>query len=109
MEVFSEHCPEAATARSLALDFHDIFANREAHRLPTWIEQAKISGITALKRFATGLESDYPAVEVAATYEWSSGQVEGHVNRLKKIKREMYGRARFNLLRKRVLFYPDTS
>ncbi|MEM6844232.1 MAG: ISL3 family transposase [Bacteroidota bacterium] len=109
LKVFSDYCPEASTARGLALDFHDIFANREAHRLPTWIEQAKASSIAALKRFAVGLESDYAAVVAAATYEWSSGQVEGQVNRLKMLKPQMYGRAGFDLLRKRVVNYQDSG
>ncbi|MEQ9441518.1 MAG: transposase [Cyclobacteriaceae bacterium] len=109
LQVFFEQCPEAALARTMALAFHDIFANKEACRLPEWIEQAKISGIAALKRFATGLESDFAAVEAAATYDWSSGQVEGQVNRLKMLKRQMYGRAGFDLLRKRVVNYQNSG
>ena len=109
LRYFFEQCPEASTARALALDFHSIFANREAQRLPEWIEQAKTSGIAALKKFATGLESDYAAAEAVATYEWSSGQVEGQVNRLKMLKRQMYGRAGFDLLRKRVVNYQDSG
>lgn len=93
----------------MALDFYHIFEKKEAHRLPEWIRQAKESGIAALKRFATGLESDYVAVEAAAIYPWSSGQVEGQVNRLKMLKRQMYGRAEFDLLRKRVVNYQDSG
>ena len=109
LQCFFEQCPEAALARTLALDFRSIFAEKKAYRLPEWIEQAKASGITAMKRFATGLESDYAAVEAAATYDWSSGQVEGQVNRLKMLKRQMYGRAGFDLLRKRVVNYQDSG
>lgn len=109
LKVFFRHFPQAEVARTLALEFHGIFQEKRSEDLPSWIEQAKTSGISSLKNFATGLESDYPAVESAATYDWSNGPVEGHVNRLKTIKREMYGRAGFDLLRKRVLFYPNTS
>ncbi|MEQ9441882.1 MAG: ISL3 family transposase [Cyclobacteriaceae bacterium] len=109
LKVFFHHCPQAKLAQKLALDFHAIFREKRAQDLQIWIRQAKTSGITALKNFATGLESDYAAVEAAATYAWSNGPVEGHVNRLKLIKRQMFGRAGFELLRKRVLFYPDTG
>ncbi len=56
-----------------------------------------------LKGFAGGLLSDYQAVENALTLPWSNGQVEGQVNKLKTIKRQMYGRASFELLRKRMI------
>jgi transposase len=56
-----------------------------------------------LKNFAKGLQQDYDAVKAAVSLKWSNGQVEGQVNRLKNIKRQMYGRAGFELLRKRVL------
>ena len=57
-----------------------------------------------MKNFAQGLEKDLKAIEAALTYEWSNGPVEGHNNRLKMIKRQMYGRAKFDLLRQRVLY-----
>jgi transposase len=104
LSVLFELFPQAQLARKLALSFQAIFKNKEAKALPQWIREAKSSGIPALNNFATGLESDYSAVEAAATYQWSNGQVEGQVNRLKIIKRQMYGRAGFNLLRKRVVF-----
>ena len=56
------------------------------------------------RTFATGLKSDYDAVEAGLTTPWSNGQLEGQVNRLKLIKRQMYGRANFDLLRQRVLY-----
>jgi transposase len=56
-----------------------------------------------LVRFACGLRRDFSAIVAAAETEWSSGQVEGQINRLKTIKRQMYGRAGFSLLRARVL------
>ena len=57
-----------------------------------------------LRTFATGLKSDYDAVKAGLTTTWSNGQLEGQVNRLKLIKRQMYGRAKFDLLRQRVLY-----
>jgi transposase len=105
LQVLFEQYAPAQQARKLALAFRKIFENKNAGLLPQWIDEAKSSGIVSLKNFASGLESDYAAVEAAATYEWSNGQVEGQVNRLKTIKRQMYGRAGFDLLRKRVIFY----
>jgi transposase len=105
LSVLIEQYPPAQCARRLALTFRKIFELKEAKLLRPWIAEAKESHIPALKNFATGLESDYTAVEAAATYEWSNGQVEGQINRLKTIKRQMYGRAGFDLLRKRVIFH----
>jgi transposase len=70
-------------------------------RLDTWIKDAKESEISALKTFANGLLRDYDAVRAAVSLKWSNGQVEGQVNRLKNIKRQMYGRGGFELLKKR--------
>jgi len=64
---------------------------------------ASEAGIKELKSFATGLRRDFAAVQNGLSLEWSNGQTEGQVNRLKEIKREMYGRAEFDLLRQRIL------
>jgi transposase len=56
-----------------------------------------------MKSFARGLSSDYEAVEAGITSPWSNGPVEGQINRLKLVKRSMYGRAKFDLLTARVL------
>ena len=56
-----------------------------------------------MKSLASGLERDRGAVAAALKYEWSSGQTEGHINRLKTLKGAMYGRAKFDLLKIRVL------
>ncbi|MFI6369161.1 transposase [Nocardia sp. NPDC050630] len=63
----------------------------------------KASGIKQLTSFADGLLKDYDAVRNGLTLEWSSGAVEGNVNRVKMLKRQMFGRANFDLLRRRVL------
>lgn len=94
---------EIQSARQLAQSFRELVRERAADKLDDWLEKAKESGIQAFQNFATGLQRDYEAVKAALTYEWSNGQVEGQVNRLKFVKRQGYGRAKFDLLRKRVL------
>jgi transposase len=78
---------------------------RERHglHLDTWIAAAADCGIAQLEAFADGLTMDYDAVRNGMTLAWSSGAVEGNVNRIKTINRTMYGRANFDLLRRRVL------
>lgn len=71
--------------------------------LDVWLAEAKACGIGAVETFAAGLEVDGAAVRAALTETWSSGQAEGQVNRLKLLKRQSYGRASFDLLRRRVL------
>jgi len=76
---------------------------RAAEQLPAWLRAAARSELKEFVGFARGLNEDYEAVRNALSYEWSNGQLEGQVNRLKLIKRMMYGRAKFDLLRARVL------
>jgi transposase len=71
--------------------------------LTTWLADARACGVRALETFAAGLEQDGAAIRAALTTPWSSGQAEGQITRLKLIKRQMYGRASFDLLRRRVL------
>lgn len=71
--------------------------------LDAWLVEARACGIGAVETFAVGLEVDGAAVRAALTEPWSSGQAEGQVNRLKMLKRQSYGRASFDLLRRRVL------
>jgi len=72
--------------------------------MESWLHEVAVSGIDSLLRFAGGLRLDLVVVTAAFTSQWSNGQVEGQVNRLKLIKRQMYGRANFDLLRLRVLY-----
>ncbi|HZU44178.1 MAG TPA: ISL3 family transposase [Terriglobales bacterium] len=85
------------------LEFREAIEAKEADRIRDWIRDATSSRITPLVRFAHGLRRDMRAVMAAVESHWSSGQVEGQINRLKSIKRQMYGRAGFTLLRARVL------
>lgn len=103
LNVFVKHCPDALKANALAKEFKEMTDKLKVSLLDPWIEKAKSSGIAALKNFAVGLENDYDAIKAAVSLEWSNGQVEGQVNRLKMIKRQMYGRASFELLRRKVL------
>jgi transposase len=72
-------------------------------QLDSWLSKAKSSNLVDLRNFATGLERDKVAVTAGLSEDWSNGQTEGQVNRLKLKKREMYGRAKFDLLQRRVL------
>ena len=73
------------------------------HDLDAWLTEARACGVCAIETFAAGLEQDGAAVRAALTTPWSNGQAEGQITRLKLIKRTMYGRAGFDLLRRRVL------
>jgi transposase len=92
-----------ATAVDLAADFLLMLRRREGARLPAWLDAAEASGIDELKRFASKLREDRDAVQAGLTRRYSNGQTEGQVTRLKLLKRQGYGRAKFDLLRKRVL------
>lgn len=94
---------EIATAYTLAQDFVHMVRERTAEALTSWITRAAASCVAELSSFATGLQRDLAAVTAGLSLPWSNGQVEGQINRLKLIKRTMYGRASFDLLRKRVL------
>ncbi len=71
--------------------------------LNAWLAEAHACGVSAVETFAAGLEQDGATVRAALTEPWSSGQAEGQINRLKFLKRQSYGRAGFDLLRRRVL------
>jgi transposase len=94
---------EIATAYTLAQDFVRMVRERTVDALADWIARATASSVAELGSFATGLQRDLAAVTAGLSLPWSNGQVEGQINRLKLIKRTMYGRASFNLLRERVL------
>jgi transposase len=89
---------------TLAQQFIQLVKRREAAKLNQWLQECKAGGIAMLQSFAARIEQDYAAVRAALETEWSNGQTEGQINRLKLIKRQMYGRANFDLLRKRVLY-----
>src|SRR6185437_390615 len=100
-------CPDLALAAQLVQAFGSLLRERQPEALDGWIEQAEQSGLRELRRFALGLRQDYAAVRAALEEPWSQGQTEGHIQRLKTLKRQMYGRASFGLLRRRVLERPE--
>jgi transposase len=102
LERLLSQAPEIRQAQQLAHDFRRIVRGRKAAELDEWISEVRRSGLTELANFAEGLAGD-EAVRAALSSEWSNGQVEGQVGRLKTLKRQMYGRATFSLLRLRML------
>ena len=96
-------CPTAKKVRRMAQEFREIVAGQQVEAFERWLDAASCSEVNELEGFARGLSQDYEAVKAALTYEWSSGQVEGQINRLKMIKRQMYGRANLDLLKARFL------
>jgi hypothetical protein len=98
--------PSLALAQALVQEFFSLTRRRDAAALEPWRERVAGSGIVELERFSAGLQRDWDAVVAGLTLEWSTGPVEGQINRLKMLKRQMYGRAGVSLLRARVLPLP---
>ena len=98
-----ERCPHLDALAGHVTEFAKILTGRHGDRLDDWITAVEADDQPDLHSFARGIKRDYDAVLNGLTMPWSSGVVEGNVNRLKMIKRQMYGRAAFALLRKRVL------
>ena len=96
-------CPDLNATRDLVREFADMLCHRRGNRLEAWANRAETGPVSELRGFAKGLRKDWAAVTAGLTVPYSSGAVEGHVNRIKMIKRQMYGRAKPDLLRKRVL------
>jgi transposase len=97
---------EVAEAIALAEDFATLVRQRQPAQLDPWLQRATTSTLEAWQRFAKGLYEDYEAVKAGVTLPWSTGPVEGHINRLKMLKRQMFGRARLDLLSRRFLLAP---
>ena len=98
-----------ATMRSLAMRFSGIMRGRQADPLPAWIDDAIETDLVPIMRFARTLNRDFDAVKNAIEMPWSNGQAEGQINRLKTLKRAMYGRAGPALLRARMLPFRHTD
>jgi transposase len=94
---------EVAKALDLADEFAALLRKQSTGTLNDWLGKADVAESTELRRFADGIRRDEAAVRAAVTEPWSNGPVEGQVNRLKTIKRQMYGRAGFQLLKARVV------
>lgn len=103
LQQITARCEEINATCTLVRQFADMLCNRRGHNLPAWTALAEASPVRELRSFAAGLRKDWAAVTAGLTLPYSSGPVEGHVNRIKMIKRQMYGRANPDLLRKRIL------
>jgi len=95
--------PELIDAIALAQGFIDLVRQRLPQDLDSWLEKAANSSVRAFQRFAKGLKEDYDAVKAGLTLEVSNGPVEGLNNRLKMLKRQMFGRAGLDLLARRFI------
>ena len=95
------------TLRGVAVELGQQFATmvreRQAATLEQWLDRAVQSGIKVLRSLANGLRADLAAVRAGLSVEWSNGRTEGSVNRLKCVKRQMYGRGKLDLLRLRLI------
>jgi transposase/DNA-binding CsgD family transcriptional regulator len=95
--------PDLTSALDLADEFTALIRKSSTGTLQDWLSRAEVSPCPEVRNFAEGIRRDESAVNAAVTTRWSNGPVEGHVNRLKTIKRQMYGRAGFTLLKARVV------
>jgi transposase len=98
--------PSLAEAIALAQDFASLVRQRQPAQLDPWLMRAATSALAPFRRFAKGLREDYAAVQAGVMLPWSQGPIEGHINRLKMLKRQMFGRARLDLLSRRFLLAP---
>jgi len=109
VDTLKRQCPGFAVMRKLVFGFRAILRGGKVTTLHRWMEQACKTGIHSLVRFVRTLKLDLSAVEAAVSEPWSNGPVEGQLNRLKMLKRQMYGRAGIELLRARLLPEPAFS
>ncbi len=98
-----ETCVDVVAVYPLVQRFVKMVRSREGGEFGRWLEESLSCGVKGFETFAMGLKREQPAVEAALRLPYSNGQTEGQVNRLKTIKRQMYGRASFGLLRRRFL------
>lgn len=96
-------CPHAYVAQALAQEFATVLREHDVSGLFAWLRRAETCSIKELQAVARGMWLDKRVIEAAVALEWSNGQVEGSVNKLKALKRAMFGRARFDLLKRRML------
>ncbi|MFJ3446133.1 transposase [Streptomyces sp. NPDC086081] len=99
------HCPELDALTRHVRSFADMLTERQGERLPHWLDAVRKDDLPSLHTLASGIDRDLDAVIAGLTLRWNSGAVEGHVNRIKMLKLQMFGRPGFHLLRKRVLLY----
>jgi transposase len=98
-----DRVPVLATAYDQVREFAKMLTQLRGHELPDWLARIDREGEPELKSFVIGVRRDLAAVTAGMTLRYSSGAVEGNVTRVKALKRQMYGRAGLDLLRKRIL------
>ncbi|MFD3417623.1 transposase [Streptomyces decoyicus] len=103
LKTLRAHCPELDALTRHVRSFATMLTDRQGQRLPDWLDAVRQDDLPSLHTLAAGIDHDRDAVIAGLTLPWNSGVVEGHVNRIKVLKRQMFGRAGFALLRKRVL------
>nr|WP_081433845.1 ISL3 family transposase [Beijerinckia indica] len=103
VKALKQASPSFVTMRALAMRFRGLMRSKEPSKLEKWLEKVRHAAILPLQQFAKTLRRDLAAVRNAITQPWSSGQAEGQINRLKTLKRTMYGRAGNELLRARMM------
>jgi transposase len=103
LEKMKTEKPNVGLVLDLVHEFQSMTRNRQVEKLPGGLQRVNDSEVEPLKGFGHGIQADRKAVDVALSLCWSNGVTEGNVNRLKLIKRQMFGRASFSLLRQRVL------
>lgn len=101
LERMTRHHPDLSMIIDLADDFLQLLRKRQADKFDDWLDSVEKSSIKPLQTFAKGLIEDYAAVKASMSSEWSNGPVESLNNKLKMLKRQMYGRANLDLLEKR--------
>ncbi|MEU8546238.1 transposase [Streptomyces roseoverticillatus] len=100
------NCPEMEALAGHIRSFARMLTQREGEQIVEWIAAVRADDLPSMRTFTSGLERDLAAVTAGLSTPWNSGVVKGHVNRIKMLKRQMFGRAGFALLRKRVLLAP---
>jgi transposase len=95
VDALKKASPGYVVMRSLVISFRTTLRTGNIKMLRAWMKKADASGICRMQRFVRTLKQDQSAVEAAVEQRWSNGPVEGHINRLKTLKRQMYGRAGF--------------
>lgn len=98
--VIEDHVPDLVAARQVIGEFQSMIRSKSVAQLGQWLGTAKESLVSS---FANGVERDFSAVRNAIISPWSNGQTEGQITRLKLIKRQMYGRAKLDLLQARLI------
>jgi len=101
--VLKDASPSFVVMRRMAMRFRGLLRSADPGKLGPWLDDARRSGVHALQQFARTLSRDFDAVRNAIAEPWSSGQAESQINRLKTLKRAMFGRAGIELLRARML------